>query len=124
MKTMKLSSLAIPAFVALLLMAQGCQMKMGSYIPNTRFAYPNSNVEPLGNVSGSASRWGFLAAPDVDQGMIDEAMTTALKQKGGDLMVNIKWTSSVFFPILPIYKTTLEVSGIAAKMTVGKQELK
>lgn len=114
---------AIVVTVALMLTVQGCIMKQGQYIPNTKFAYPNSNVEPLGNVTGSASRWGVLIAPTIDQAMVDEAMTQALKEKGGDLMINIKWSSRVFFPILPIYKTELSVTGTAAKMTVGKQAL-
>ena len=102
----------------------GCFMKMGGVIPNSKFAYPNSNVETLGAVSGESSRWRFLVARSVDQEMIDEAMTNALKAKGGDLLVNGKMTSEVFFPVLPIFKTTLTVSGTAAKMTVGRQELK
>lgn len=103
----------------------GCTMKMGMFIPNSKFAYPNSNIEPLGNVMGSASKWGFLAAPPIDQEMLDTSMNNALKQKGGDLLINMKMSAEVLMiPVIPIYRTELVVQGTAAKMTVGKQELR
>lgn len=103
----------------------GCSMKFGMFLPNTRYAYPNSNVEALGAVQGTSTRMGFLGAPPVSKEMLDEAVNDALKQKGGDMLINIKMQSdTLLIPPIPVGWTTLKVSGTAAKMTVGKQELK
>lgn len=103
----------------------GCSMKFGMFLPNTRYAYPNSNVEALGHVEGTSQRMGFLGAPPIDKEMLDEAVNNALKQKGGDMLINIKMQAeTLMIPPIPVGWTTLKVSGTAAKMTIGKQELK
>ncbi|MCK4468036.1 MAG: hypothetical protein KAU60_06760 [Desulfobacterales bacterium] len=113
--------------IALLILAvslSGCSFKMGDYIPNSHFAFPNSNVEPLGHVSAEVSRTGFFNAALVDKELIKEVMDQALKQKGGDILINYKMDTTVSsWVILPIYTTTLHVEGTACKMTVGRQEL-
>ena len=105
----------------------GCTIKTGAFVPNSRFAYPNSNVEPLGRVTGSASRTSIFTANIIDKEMLDEAYGNALKQKGGDFLINFKLTvetTMIPIPILTIFITELKVDGTAVKMTVGRQELK
>lgn len=111
----------------MLVVSVGCTMKMGMLQPNSHFAYPNSNVEPLGRVTGSASKTRVFSAAVVDKEMIDVAYADALKQKGGDLLINYKAstnTTMIPLPFIPIFITEYTVDGTAAKMTVGRQELK
>lgn len=103
----------------------GCTMKIGQFVPNSHFAFPNSNVKPLGHVSAEVSKVRVFVAAMVDKKMIDEVMNKALKQKGGDLLINYKNTTSVtFFPIVPIFVTKVRVEGTACEMTIGRQYLK
>jgi len=126
MKNLTRNAMSALAIVAVLFTSTGCTMKIGMFQPNSNFAYPNSNVEPLGRVTGSASKWGIFSASIIDKDMLDTAYSNALKQKGGDLLINYKITSeTTLYPIfIPFFKTELKVDGTAAKMTVGKQELK
>lgn len=105
----------------------GCTVKYGFFEPNSHFAFPNSNVKPLGQVSGESSRTRIFIVKSVDKEMIDEAISNALKAKGGDLLINYKNTTSVTMipiPLFTIYTTTLHIEGTACKMTIGRQELK
>ena len=113
--------------LAMFIASVGCTIKLGMFLPNSNFAYPNSNVEPLGRVTGSASKTTVFSAAIVDKEMLDTAYANALKQKGGDLLINYKLTTEttmIPIPFIPIFITELKVDGTAAKMTVGKQELK
>jgi hypothetical protein len=95
------------------------------FLKNSKFVYPNSNVEPLGYVSASESWSAFLFPQRLDASDINGVVNQALRQKGGDLLINYKMTVSVTtFPIIPIYVTDLTVEGTAAKMTIGRQEIK
>src|SRR3989344_602584 len=101
-----LAGLAVVLFISTLI---GCSMKFGMFLPNTKYAYPNSNVEPLGHVEGSSTRLGFFGAPPVSKEMLDEAVNDALKQKGGDMLINIKMQSeTLIIPPLPVGWTTLK----------------
>lgn len=103
----------------------GCTYKIGQFMPNSHFAFPNSNVKPLGHVSAEVSKITICAPAMVDKEMIDEVMDKALKQKGGDLLINYKNTTSVtFFPSIPIFITRVRLEGTACKMTIGRQYLK
>lgn len=105
----------------------GCTMKMVQYEPNSHFAFPNSNVVPLGQVSAvSKGRVGIFSAKMVDKEMLDEVMNKALKAKGGDMLINYKLTTEVtIIPVgVTICITKVRVDGTACKMTVGRQELK
>ena len=118
--------------VAVILMAAisaGCTIKFSELRPNSHFAYPNSNVEPLGAVSAETSRTTVFVASTITKEMMDEVITKALKQKGADMLLNYKLTTEVtMYPlvVLPIsiFTTTLRLEGTAAKQTIGKQELK
>jgi len=103
----------------------GCTTKIGQFRPNSHFAFPNSNVKPLGHVSAQISRTDFLFPKPVDKEMIDEVISKALKQKGGDLLINYKLSTDVtWIPYIPIYFTKVRVSGTACEMTIGRQYLK
>ena len=99
----------------------GCSFKVGELGTNTQFAYPNSNVEPVGHVSAEVSRWSVLSAFPVDEAMLDEVFSAAAKQKGGDprFIVDYKLvTNTSGFPPF-YYNTTLRLSGTAVKMKPG-----
>ena len=67
-------------------------------------------------------RTKFLSAQFVDQEMMNEVLTAALRQKGGDSLVDYKLSvTTTQVPLLPIYTTTLRVSGTAVKMTIGQE---
>jgi len=111
--------------VALAITLTGCTHSIGFFLPNSKFVYPNSNVEPLGNVYATESWTGLFFPQPLGVEEINYVMNTALRQKGADLLINYKMTVSVTtFPIIPIYITDLTVMGTAAKMTIGRQELK
>lgn len=94
-------------------------------IQNDKFAYPNSNVEPLGKVSSSMSEWSFMAPTIVDKRIYEKLKAEAVQQKGGDMIINAKLTTKVLMiPVIPILRTDVTLEGTAAKQTIGRQELK
>ncbi len=105
----------------------GCTMKFGMMIPNDRFAYPNSNVEPLGRVTATVSKGSWFTPQMADKQMYEELKSQALKQKGGDMIIDAKLTTKItMYPLLYFYyfNTELSIDGTAAKQTIGRQELK
>jgi hypothetical protein len=100
----------------------GCTFKVGELGTNTQFAYPNSNIEPVGHVSAEVSRWSVLSAVPVDEAMLDEVFSAAAKQKGGDprFIVDYKLTTTTSGLPPFYYNTTLRLSGTAVKMKAGK----
>lgn len=107
----------------------GCTAKFGMMMDSDRFAYPNSNIEPLGRVNATVSSFNFFVCKKVDKEMYHEARYKALQQKGGDMILNAKFTTAVtVYPIVPPIiapcLTELTVDGTAAKQTIGRQELK
>jgi hypothetical protein len=90
----------------------------------SNFAFPNSNVSPLGATSGSsAPACSLLGVDFVTSSMQDEAVKNALQKKQGDILVNyLEFTTMTNLLILNC--TSYSVEGTAAKMTVGMQNLK
>jgi len=82
----------------------GCSFTVGDFVPNNKFAFPNSNVEPIGFVSAEVTKIGFFNAVSVDKAFLDEVMSKALKEKGGDLLINYKWKQSS--PAFLLYQFT------------------
>lgn len=125
---MKIESLSCHAALLVLIVAlTGCTMKVGSMIPNDRFAYPNSNVEPLGKVQASVSKWSVVVPITPTKELFEELRAEAAKQKGGDMIINAKMTTdTLMIPlyVLYIYRTEVTLEGTAAKQTIGRQELK
>jgi hypothetical protein len=103
-----------------------CTTTSGGFRPNTQFVYPNSNVKILGPTSAELSKWGVLFfvpsfSPNEIYGVYDQALK---KHAGADILVNfdegVTTTSYLGFV------TTLKyvISGDAAQMEVGKQQLR
>jgi hypothetical protein len=120
--------ISLMALALILIGSNACTMGSGASLqPNSHFVYPNSNVKPIGHTQGKASKLcGILifnfGAPDGN--LIKEARDQALAKSGGDLLINYTTDASVFMlpPLFTICKAT--VAGTAAKMEVGKQELR
>lgn len=113
--------------VALAIATVGCTIGSATWVsPQSHFDYPNSNVIPIGRVQGEASGPVSLFPSPMDADVMEEAIQNALKQKGGDILLNYSGTFTVtLYPILfNFYKTTYTVEGTAAKMEIGKQMLK
>ena len=104
-------------------LTSGCMSKVGGVHPNSHFAYPNSNIETLGHVSAEASRFSIIIGTVVDKKFVQEVYNKALEQSGGDLIINYKFDTEVLM-FFPVFLTTLRLEGTAAKMTIGKKELK
>lgn len=104
----------------------GCTTKFGMFETNNRFAFPNSNVEPIGPVSAEVSKTRFVIPKTVDKALLDEVMNKALQETGGDLIINYKLntiTTVYPIPIIGPFTTKLRIEGTACKMKVGRQEL-
>lgn len=126
MRGMRLAG-RLAAIVVLLATLAGCSIKVSALQPNTHFAYPNSNITPLGRVSAETSRTWIFIAKAVDQEMMDEVIGKALKEKGADLLINAKVSTTVtMYPLIffNIFTTTLKVDGTAAKQVLGQQQLR
>jgi len=107
----------------------GCQMaQLNEVGPQSHFAYPNSNVKALGPVRVTErGPTTFLAPPTIKTGELDAALyNKAISQVAGANMVidYVRTTKLYSDMIIPIYWTELELEGTAAKMEVGKQELR
>lgn len=101
----------------------GCTSRAGMVVPNAHYVYPNSNVELLGAVSATKSKTSFFVAPGIKMDELEALYREALAQKNGDILVNAIFETQVtLYPFL-LTKAKYEISGTAAKMTVGKQKL-
>ncbi|MBM3301667.1 MAG: hypothetical protein FJY85_17175 [Deltaproteobacteria bacterium] len=105
----------------------GCTIATGVWpVPQSHFAYPNSNVIPLGEGKGEASDTSFgLPSIGMDPDLMQQAVQAAIQTKGGNLLVDYDLYFEIStIPGLPIYTTTWRVEGTVAKMEIGKQILK
>lgn len=111
----------------LLLSLEACSM--GSFVmffPQSHFSYPNSNVTPIGPATGESSTVSLFIPVFWDADMQEEALAKAIKQKGGDMLIDYVGTTEItMFPLMfiNIYMTTYKVEGTVAKMELGKQIL-
>ncbi len=94
-------------------------------VSQSHFDFPNSNVYPLGHVSGKSSLATFFTPPLITGDLKERAINDALaKNPEAELLVNYTENVKIItFLILPLYVMNYEVEGTAAKMTVGKQHL-
>ncbi|MFI3190279.1 hypothetical protein BCS42_06975 [Crenothrix sp. D3] len=108
---------------ALTVFQVGCSTTQGSFQPNTHFAYPNSNIEPLGHISATTSEGQFLIPPTLSKETVLKLMNDALAQKpGADMIVNYRLdTTYTMYPFY--YVQTIKLEGTAAKMQVGEKDL-
>jgi hypothetical protein len=102
-----------------------CSYKDGKLTTQSRFSFPNSNVIPLGPVMASVTRPGFIVSADLPdekwRGLTQEALK---KVDGANILIN--YTQDTIYttiPVLPVSFVTYRVSGTAARMNVGMQEL-
>lgn len=76
------------------------------------------SYQDLGPVEGSACRHFVLAIIPFGNSAFSTAVEDALQQKGGDALINVTVTSSLygFIPLYNVYSfTCTEVKGIAVK---------
>lgn len=113
----------VVSVLVVLLLIIGCtQHYLAGFNPQSHFDYPNSNVIPIGRAVGEASVTKIFDFPFPTADIEEEAIKNALKQKGGDILINyVKFYDRT--SILFIHTLTIRVEGTAAKMEIGKQKL-
>jgi hypothetical protein len=113
----------ITSLVALALSQIGCSTTHGAFEPTAHFAYPNSNVQPMGHVSAIVKEGMFLIPPTLNKEKVLKLMSDALAQQpGADAIINYRLdTTYTMYPFY--YVQTVKLEGSAAKMQVGEQEL-
>ena len=111
------------SFLALALLQVGCSTTHGTFEPTTHFAYPNSNVQPMGHVSSTVKEGGFLFPPTLDKEKVLKLMNDALAQKpGADGVINYR-LDTTYTEYLIYYVQTVKLEGTAIKMQVGEKDL-
>lgn len=108
--------------VGLLLAVAGCTTVLGTNIATDSVVPPTTAIEPLGRVHGAVSTGQWFWAREADKQMYDEAKRAALKQKGGNLLINAKITTTLTSYLAIYYKTEVAIEGTAAKQTVVPSE--
>lgn len=123
MKIMRFTK-GIGILLCLAFAVAGCTVGSGALLqPQSHFDFPNSNVIPLGKVHGEATAVSFFPSP-MDADLQEQAVQSALKQKGGDILIDYTYSYKIVsLMIIPIYTTTIRVDGTACKMEIGEQEL-
>ena len=109
----------------LVLSAGGCTIASGVWpVPQSHFADPNSNVLPLGPGKGEASTMGFGMPDIMDVDLMEAAVQSAIREKGGDLLVDyyLFYDIKTYFPM--VHSITWRAEGTVAKMEIGKQKLR
>jgi hypothetical protein len=121
--TMKSRSLIL-SFVLMALFLTGCSSSgtLGIVTRSTIDAggllKSGRSFEDLGPAEGSACRHFVLAVIPLGDSTFSTAVERALQQKGGDALINVSVTSSLygFVPIYNVYSfTCTEVKGVAVK---------
>lgn len=113
-------------FVCLVFVTTGCTIGSGAMLkPQSHFAFPNSNVIPLGKAHGEASSSSFGTPEIMNADLQEQAIQNALREKGGDLLIDYTFFYTITtIPLLPVYTTTIKVDGTACKMEIGQKILK
>jgi hypothetical protein len=108
--------------VGLVLALEGCTTVLGTNIATDSVVPPTADIQPLGKVQAAVSSGQFLWARETDKQMYDEAKRAALKQKGGDLLINAKITTTLTSYLALYYKTEVAIDGTAAKSCLKRRE--
>lgn len=112
-------ALLLPAAgLALGLALAGCWTRLGTNIPTDTFVPPGAVVEPLGPVSATKSVGHWLWAVDSDKALYDEVKQMALKQKGGELLINVKVKTTLGSYLDLYYTTEITIEGTAARVVM------
>ncbi|TAJ27424.1 MAG: hypothetical protein EPO64_05590 [Nitrospirae bacterium] len=101
----------------MLLAATGCTTVLGTSIATDSVVPSIAGIQLLGRVRGSVSASQWFWAREADKQIDDEAKRAALKQKGGDLLINAKITTTLTSYLGVYYKTEVAIEGMAAKQT-------
>lgn len=104
----------------------GCAIGQSSRVNASHFVYPNSNVVPMHKTHGKkTSMCGilFVGWNGFTANKVEQAYARALKG-GGDLVINAVETRTQFLVPMLFQLCSITVVGTAAKMEVGKQELR
>ena len=110
-------------FVAFL---SSCTITSGSIVPASHYVYPNSNVTPLGQTSASFSKFSILFPPKFTGEDSEMLFNQALSRyPGADVVLDYKTDTKItMIPIfVTFWKMDIVVTGTAAKMEVGKQDI-
>ena len=118
------STLTIFAFAILLV---GCSTKYGQRVISSHYVYPNSNVVPLGHTTAEISMTGIFFPKQAKKDAYERLFNQALsKHQGADIIVDmgldITYTQ-IPIPLLTIWITKMNLTGTAASVEVGEQEL-
>lgn len=113
-----------PFLFTLFFFITACSNSTYNIVPQSHYDYPNSNVEPLGQVKAESSILTFIIPPMLSGDLEIKTVSKALaKKSGADMLIN--YTTETTTTTLPyIYLLKYKISGTAAKMSVGLQELK
>ncbi|MFZ9980860.1 MAG: hypothetical protein ACO3FI_02405 [Cyclobacteriaceae bacterium] len=113
-------------FAALIaFIASSCSFSVGSIVPSSHYVYPNSNVTPMGQTTATFSRMSILFPPKFTSQDSESLFSQALSRyPGSDVVIDYKTdTKLTQFPVVPLWKLEITVTGTAAKMEVGKQDI-
>jgi len=113
-------------FALIAVIASSCATSVGSVVPSSHYVYPNSNVSPMGQTTATFSKMSILFPPKFTAQDSETLFNQALaRYPGSDIVIDYKTdTKLTMFPILlTIWKLDITVTGTAAKMEVGKQDI-
>jgi hypothetical protein len=115
--------LSVTSIVVFALFQAGCSTTHGTFEPAAHFAYPNSNVQPMGHISATVREGMFLFPPTLTKEKVLKLMSDALAQQpGADAIINYRLdTTYTMYPFYYVQNVKLE--GSAVKMQVGEKEL-
>ena len=106
------------------ILGTGCTTKLGGYVPQSKFDFPNSNVTPLGPAKATVSKTSFFLSPKLGFAEVDETYRQALAQvPGANILVNYTEDTS-YTSVFLINTVKYTIDGTAAQMDVGQQGLK
>lgn len=108
--------------LSMFLLTSCAQTYFTGFKTESNFAYPNSNVVPVGLAKGDSGLKCGFTPPFVNSSMQSAAVTNALQQRSGDILINyLEFVTYYQLPIVSCIKYSVE--GTAAKMTIGSQKL-
>jgi hypothetical protein len=101
----------------------GCFVTSSTRALSSNFAFPNSDLVPIGPVSAETTHWSFIMAPSLDKPEFDELVQDALREKSGGTLVDYVIEVDTFYPLLPlVYYSTFTINGTAVRVTqIGRQ---
>ena len=98
----------------------GCSTTFGHFVPNSQFAYPNSNIKSLGPVRAEVTCFGRAFTVEEIRKCYNDALAQA---PGANILINYREDTT--YTSLPVsYKVKYVVEGEAAQQTIGQQHLK